>query len=107
MTLSEYQEKAARTINQKLTEEKMLRHALFGLTAEVGEITGLFQKQLQGHPLLLEHLEKEIGDVLWMVAELCTALSLDMEEVAEANIEKLKKRYPEGFTTENSIHRAE
>jgi NTP pyrophosphatase (non-canonical NTP hydrolase) len=107
MTLSEYQEKAARTINPTLTDETMLRHALFGLTAEVGEITGLFQKQLQGHPLLLEHLEKEIGDVLWMAAELCTSFDLDMGEVAEANIEKLKKRYPEGFTSENSINRTE
>lgn len=53
------------------------------------------------------HVAKEIGDVLWMVAELCTSFDLDMDEVAEANIEKLKRRYPEGFTSENSIHRTE
>jgi NTP pyrophosphatase (non-canonical NTP hydrolase) len=107
MTFGDYQELAARTINPTLSESERIHHALYGLTAEVGEITSLFQKHLQGHPFVVDYLAKEIGDVLWMVAELCTSFDLDMDEVAEANIEKLKKRYPNGFDPERSLNRDE
>ena len=107
MTLNEYQKLAARTINGKLSREQQREHALFGLPAEVGEITGLYQKQLQGHPIDPDAVKKEIGDVMWMVAELCTSLGMEMDEVGEANIDKLRKRYPEGFSEERSLHRTE
>ena len=42
-----------------------------------------------------------------MIAEACTALDFDLDEVMLANIEKLRKRYPEGFDAEHSLHRAE
>ena len=48
-----------------------------------------------------------MGDIAWYLAETATALDLNLEDVFTANIEKLKKRYPEGFDTERSIHRAE
>lgn len=105
MTISEYQKLAARTINENLTSKGKTDHALFGLPSEVGEVTGIFQKQLQGHPIDVEHLKKEIGDCMWMLAELCTANGIEMQEVCEINIAKLKARYPDGFNTEQSIHR--
>ena len=105
MGLTEYQRLAARTINPDLTLDETINHALFGLAAEVGEVTGLFQKEMQGHPLLNDSLRKEIGDVLWMLGELCTAFDFDMEDIARENIEKLKRRYPAGFSTERSLHR--
>ena len=48
-----------------------------------------------------------MGDLLWFVAELCTAIGCDMESVMETNIKKLKERYPEGFEEEKSLHRKE
>ena len=107
MTLSEYQKLAARTINEKLTKSQQAKHALFGMPAEVGEITGLFQKEMQGHALDLEAVQKEIGDVLWMIAELCTAYEWDLGNIAQMNIDKLRKRYPDGFDEEHSVHRTE
>lgn len=108
MTGREYQELAARTINKDLTLIGQRNHALYGLAAEVGEILSLYQKELQGHGAPdREHLIKECGDCTWMLAELLTSQGIGFDEVLETNIEKLKKRYPEGFSTERSLHRKE
>ena len=105
MTVNEYQKLAARTINQNLKEGEQSLHALFGMASEVGELQGIFQKYYQGHPMDQEHMKKELGDILWMIAEFCTAYGWDLEEIAQMNIDKLKARYPEGFSGYNSQHR--
>ena len=105
MTINTYQQLAARTINHALDRGEMINHAVFGLSGEVGEINSLFQKVYQGHELNESDLRKEIGDVAWMLAELCTAYGWDMEQVYIENIEKLRARYPKGFSAERSLHR--
>lgn len=107
MTLNEYQEAAARTINPELYPEQQLHHALHGMAGEVGEIHSLFQKTYQGHEIDPEHLKKELGDLLWMLAEACTAMNWSLDDVAQANIAKLRTRYPDGFSAEKSLHRKE
>ena len=107
MTLNAYQRLAARTINPKLSNDELIEHALFGLASEVGELHGIFQKRLQGHGVDVDHVVKEAGDVLWMLAELCTAYDFDMDDVAAKNIDKLMARYPRGFSEERSLHRAD
>ena len=71
MTLNEYQIAARRTQNPALRLFETREHALKGLVAEVGEIMSLYQKQLQGHTFDEGSLKLEIGDVLWMLSELC------------------------------------
>ena len=105
MHLNEYQRLAERTINKGLFEYQNELHALHGLSSEVGEIHALYQKVYQGHIFDKDHLQKEIGDLLWFIAELCTINDLKLEDVAQANIDKLKARYPEGFEIEKSLHR--
>jgi NTP pyrophosphatase (non-canonical NTP hydrolase) len=105
MTINTYQQLAARTINHALDRDEMINHAVFGLSGEVGEISSLFQKVYQGHELNESDLRKEIGDTAWMLAELCTAYGWDMEQVYIENIEKLRARYPKGFSSERSLHR--
>lgn len=107
MTGNEYQRLAARTIDNKLDRESVMYHALHGMVGEMGEIHSLFQKIYQGHDMDDEHLKKECGDLLWFIAEFCTARDWTLESVMEMNIEKLKKRYPEGFSAERSLHRQE
>lgn len=109
MTPNEYQKLAMRTCNFQYTTANwdMVCHAVFGLTSEAGEVAGLFQKWYQGHELDKDHLEKEIGDCLWMIAELCTAFGFTLEDVMQLNIDKLRARYPDGFSEEKSLHRAE
>lgn len=107
MNLNEYQQLAARTMNKELNPYKTTLHALHGLSAEVGELHGIFQKYYQGHKIEEEHLMKECGDILWMLAEFCTANEWDLDYIASLNIDKLRKRYPHGFDAEDSLHRAE
>ena len=61
----------------------------------------------QGHDLDKEHLAKELGDIAWYLAEAATALEIPLEDIFQANIDKLKKRYPEGFETKRSLARLE
>ena len=107
MTGNEYQELAERTINRDLTNSGREMHALHGMVGEIGELHSLYQKVYQGHSLDKEHAKKELGDLLWFIAEYCTALGWELEDVMLTNINKLKARYPEGFSKDKSLHRAE
>lgn len=107
MKMNEYQKLAARTINKELCPCEKEEHALHGMVGEIGEIHSLYQKKYQGHPIEREHLKKELGDLLWFIAEYCTAVGWDLEDIATLNIEKLKARYPQGFEVDKSLHRAE
>lgn len=105
MTLNEYQAIASRTINGNLTKSETMMHALHEIASECGEIHGHFQKLYQGHELDENALMLEVGDFLWGIAELCTVNSWNLADVAQANVEKLKKRYHDGFSADRSIHR--
>ena len=105
MTGNEYQELAKRTISSDMYLNEVEYHALHGLAAEVGELHGLYQKDFQGHGFNADHAKRELGDILWFVAEYCTSMGWTLEEVMEENIKKLKKRYPEGFSADKSLHR--
>lgn len=107
MTGNEYQELASRTMSGVLAMDDQIRHALFGMTGELGEIHSFFQKFYQGHDIDTDHLKKEVGDLLWFIAEFCTASGWKLEDIMKMNIEKLKARYPEGFTADKSLHRRE
>lgn len=107
MTLNEYQRLASRTIPESMSKEDMKNHALHGLSAEVGEIHGLYQKVYQGHEIERKRIIGEGGDLLWFVAELFTAYDISLEEVGFSNIYKLWERYPNGFEAERSLHRKE
>lgn len=107
MDMNEYQQLAARTINPGLTFEEQKFHALHGMVGEIGELHSIYQKMYQGHYDTGEHAMKEVGDLLWFIAEYCTAKGWNLSDVASANIDKLKSRYPDGFDTEHSVHRRE
>ena len=108
MTVNEYQRLAMTTLNPALDKKDVLINGVMGLCGESGEAIDIVKKWLaQGHELDKEKLAKELGDIAWYLAETATALDLKLEDIFEANIEKLKKRYPEGFDSQRSIHREE
>ena len=108
MTVNEYQKLAMVTLNPDLSKRDVLINGVMGLCGEAGEAIDLVKKHLaQGHELDREGLIKELGDVAWYLAETATALDVELEEVLLQNIEKLKRRYPEGFAAERSIQRGE
>ena len=106
MTIKEYQNLAMRTLNPELDRKDVLINSVMGLCGESGEAIDIVKKWLaQGHELDKAHLAKELGDIAWYLAEAATALDLSLEEVLQANIDKLKNRYPDGFDTERSMIR--
>lgn len=108
MTINEYQKLAMTTLNPSLDKKDVLINGVMGLCGESGEAIDIVKKHLaQGHELDRERLIKELGDVAWYLAETATALDVTLEEVLSQNIEKLKKRYPEGFSVEKSVGREE
>ena len=107
MTGNEYQHLASRTIRDDMTRAETEYHALHGMVAEIGELHGIYQKRYQGHEDTEEHRMKEVGDLIWFVAEYCTANGWNLEDVMRMNIDKLEKRFPYGFDPEKSLHRAE
>lgn len=107
MEANVYQVLCMRTFKPGLTNEQYEHHALHGMSSEIGEIHGIYQKVYQGHELTDEHLKKEVGDLLWFISEYCTSRGWALSDVMQLNIDKLKARYPEGFETDKSLHREE
>lgn len=106
MDINEYQVLAARTINPALNRKEVLINSVMGLCGESGEAIDIVKKWFaHGHELDKNHLEKELGDIAWYLAEAATALDIPLEQVFRGNIEKLQKRYPEGFDTARSVNR--
>ena len=106
MRINEYQKLAMTTLNPNLEKKDILINGVMGLCGESGEVIDIVKKHLaQGHELDKEKIIKELGDVAWYMAEIATVLDVELEDVLVQNIEKLKKRYPEGFSTEKSVNR--
>ena len=105
MNFAEYQELARRTQNNELSTHRKEMHALHGMASEVGEIHALYQKVYQGHVMSVDKLVDEAGDLLWFLSEYADSLGVTLDDIAQQNIEKLRKRYPTGFDVEHSVHR--
>lgn len=106
MTFNEYQNLAQRTSNVKTASAK-IENGILGLCGESGECADILKKYLyQGHEFEREKMIEEAGDVAWYLAELATGLGITLEDIFMRNINKLRRRYPEGFDPERSINRA-
>ncbi len=108
MTLDDYQKLAARTLGGERTHEQQLANAALGLAGEAGEAAEIIKKHLfHATPLDTDDLVKELGDCLWYISAFATLLDLSLDEIARRNIEKLRRRYPDGFDPERSRNRTD
>ncbi len=107
MSPNEYQKKAHETANYPSGTIGKEAHAVdyvypaLGLAEEAGEVAGKFAKAVRDNDGVIDEerrceIVKELGDVLWFVAECCTVLRVDMDNVAELNIKKLADRKARG-----------
>lgn len=104
-TLDEYQLAALRTVPD-LEAVHLIQNMALGLAGETGEVIERVKKQIyHNHAPDPTGLAGELGDVLWYLAGLCSAYGLTLSEVAAANIAKLQRRYPDGFSPAASINR--
>jgi NTP pyrophosphatase (non-canonical NTP hydrolase) len=113
MDADTYQSLAVRTLVKEpeaplSIKETMLVWGAVGLAGEAGEVTEVVKKAVfHRHPLDIDKLRKELGDVLWYLSAICQISGIELSEVMEANIEKLKQRYPNGFNSGDSLHRSD
>jgi|GEM_PF-951992 len=101
-----YQKLASRTLKCEMTYKEKISMLSMGLAGEAGEVVDLLKKHVyHGHGLDVDELSKELGDVLWYVAGIATENHMTLQGIMDYNIEKLNKRYPNGFSCEDSINR--
>ncbi len=107
MTISEYQTKAHETADYPSGTIGKEQHFVeyiypaFGLSEEAGEVAGKFAKAVRDNQGVIDEerkkeIIKELGDVCWFLAELCTVLYVDLEDVMQKNLDKLASRKERG-----------
>lgn len=107
MNIHDYVREVRRTCSIQEPKDLLTLTAL-GIAGESGEIVDTLKKILyHSHELNVSELCKEIGDLLWYVVLLCDTVGLTLDDVMQANVEKLRKRYPQGFDPERSRIRQE
>ena len=96
--------------NFGVSPERVLTAAI-GISAEGGEFAEIVKKCIfQGKPMdddAQYHMKRELGDIMWYIAQACIALGISLEDVLDTNIQKLEARYPDGFEAFRSEHRKE
>ena len=109
ITANDYQRAALRTASGMNYENHgMLMNGILGLCGETGEVADLVKKAaFQDHDLDKENVAEELGDVAWYLAVAAYAIGYNLGDIFQMNVEKLKKRYPDGFDKNRSINRKE
>lgn len=107
-TPEDYQKLATRTLNEELDYDEVSKMLALGLAGEAGEVADMLKKAIyHEHPLTQDELAKELGDVLWYLSNLAYICGIPLTQIMELNIEKLQKRYPKGFSFEDSLKRVD
>lgn len=108
MTAIEYQKGVQLTRNKFCSEEDEMKNYCLGMSSEVGELIGAIKHHLfHKWELDLPNIVEEMGDIIWYVTALASTLGIDLNEVLDYNLLKLKERYPDGFDPQKSINRKE
>ena len=106
MDFEKYIEECKRTYNWQGLPDIEVCMLCMGLAGETGEVIDYLKKVgFQDHTLDIEKLKSEMGDMMWYFAMLCHFFKIKFEDILNCNIEKLRKRYPNGFDKEKSINR--
>ena len=107
MHFLQYQSLAKRT-EKPLPFKEALQHGMLGVITEAGELGDNIKRHvIYGAPMTIADVAEEIGDVLWYLAVIANACGLDMDNIAEQNITKLRARYPEKYTDSDAVARAD
>ena len=102
MEFKDYQKKIYRAIPDHESQKDEVLHWAIGLSEECGEVMSVLKHHYYGgEDFNREELIKEIGDVLWYTAALCTAAHINMDATAQLNVEKLLHRFPGGEFNDN------
>ncbi len=102
MNLKEYQKFCKLTANTYEDKEKEILTWGLGLIGEAGDAIGCIKKTYSQGEDQISGIRENLGDVMWYIAMICNYYNWNMDDLTEENIEKLKKRYPNGFKKEDA-----
>lgn len=112
MNNEDYVSEALRTegsysaVNQRLSSNARLMHAALGLVTESAEFTDALKKHIYyGKPADAVNLKEELGDIFWYLAIATVELGVSFEDIMDANIMKLRARFPDKFSEDKAINR--
>lgn len=106
--MNNYREYVLRTWNKSLTKDETLMNACLGIAGESGEFCDQVKKVVfHKHPADLNKLMSELGDIYYYLEIVSNHFGFTEEQIKQRNIEKLQKRYPDGFDVDKSINRKE
>lgn len=106
MTLEEYKIDCKRTLPKNLYRGEQLLQGLVGATTETAEALDIHKKTMwQDHPFERERLLSELGDAMFYISIAVDALDSSVDEIMRMNVEKRKKRYPNGWEPSRSQNR--
>jgi len=100
--LKEYQKLCKKTAQKFKDKEKEILTWGLGIAGEAGDTAGCIKKTFFHKNDQRRGIRENIGDALWYAAMICNFFGWDLDEVLGENIQKLKKRYPQGFTQKNA-----
>ena len=103
MNIKEFQEVSKRTMKW---DEFSHLHCAMGVSGEAGEVVDIIKKShFYNKPIDKNHLDEEIGDVMFYIVNLASCYGLDFETILENNFNKLSKRYPKGYNDKDAVTR--
>ena len=98
ITLQEYQRACDRTVKEFENETRKILTWGLGIAGEAGDVAGCIKKTFIHKNDVSEGIRENLGDTMWYIAVICNYFKWDLQEIIQENVNKLMKRYPEGFT---------
>lgn len=102
MNLSEYQKLCKKTAKKIRNRDKKIMGWGLGIAGEAGDVAGCIKKTVAHSNDQRAGIRENIGDTMWYMAMICNFYGWNFDEVLAENIEKLRKRYPKGFTLKHA-----
>jgi len=102
MNLNDYQKLVLRTATTYDDRDKEIANWGLGIAGEAGDVASCIKKTIYHKNDQTAGVRENLGDTMWYLAMICNFYGWKLEDVLAENIEKLRQRYPEGFTEKNA-----
>ncbi len=100
--LRSYQEGCKRTVRNFDTKKEEIMTWGLGIAGEAGDVAGCIKKTFAHDNDQQAGIKENLGDIVWYVAMICNFFGWDLEDIFHENVEKLQKRYPNGFSQQDA-----
>ncbi len=98
LSLQEYQKACLRTVKEFPSDQVKIMTWGLGVAGEAGDVAGCIKKTFVHNNDTTSGIRENVGDTMWYIANICNFFNWDLQEILQENVDKLMKRYPEGFT---------